>query len=104
MHCQHFNKGNKYIKLFQQKNEELQVLDLSWNGFGDEGAVSIGEALEENGTLLKLDLSNNRIGFDGCKALAKAIGINTTLETLSVSKHCIIMALFPAKEWVLLQY
>lgn len=71
--------------VYFQRNEELRHLDLSWNGFGDEGAVAIGEALEENCTLLRLDMSNNRIAFDGCRALAKAIGVNTTLEHLAVS-------------------
>ena len=34
----------------------LKILDLSWNGFGNEGAQAIGEALKFNGSLQELDI------------------------------------------------
>ena len=35
----------------------LKVLNLAWNGFGNDGALAIGEALKVNATLLELDLT-----------------------------------------------
>ena len=43
----------------------IKQLDLSWNGFSDDGAKAMGEMLKTNNTLQHLDLSNNRIGLDG---------------------------------------
>ena len=34
----------------------LKILDLSWNGFGNEGAQAVGEALKFNGSLEELDI------------------------------------------------
>jgi len=63
-------------------NCSLQTLDLSWNGFADEGAAAVGESLKENNTLIDLDLSNNRISTEGALALSKGIQINNTLKIL----------------------
>ena len=53
----------QYFNFFYlQNNRGLVELDLSWNGFGNEGAAAIGEALKYNSSLEVLDLSNNRIG------------------------------------------
>ena len=68
-----------------QKNEELRQLNLSWNGFGDEGALSIGKALETNNFLDEIDLSSNRIGYDSCVGLSKALKVNTNLKALLVN-------------------
>ena len=34
----------------------LKVLDLAWNGFANEGAAAMGEALKSNSSLEVLDL------------------------------------------------
>ena len=39
-----------------QANCTLRVLDLSWNGFSDLGAVALADALKANNTLTELDL------------------------------------------------
>ena len=39
-----------------QANIFLRSLDLSYNGLGREGAVSLGEALKDNNTLEELDI------------------------------------------------
>jgi len=44
-----------------KSNITLKALDLSWNGFADEGAMAMGEALKSNNSLTWLDLSYNRI-------------------------------------------
>ena len=68
-----------------QKNEELHQLNLSWNGFGDDGALAISKSLETNNFIDHLNLSSNRIGYDSCIGLAKALRCNTSLKVLSVS-------------------
>lgn len=40
-----------------QENISLKVLNLAWNGFGNDGALAIGEALKVNFTLRELDLT-----------------------------------------------
>lgn len=70
--------------LLFQKNVVLKVLNLSWNGFGKEGAAGLGRALEENRTLLSLDVSNNRFGTDAVGYLIKGIQNNDGLKTLKV--------------------
>lgn len=62
----------------------LKHLDLSWNGFGNEGALALGEALKFNNTLVYLDLSNNRISDEGVGMLCRGLEANDTLRTLKV--------------------
>lgn len=62
----------------------LKHLDLSWNGFGNEGALALGEALKFNNTLVYLDLSNNRISDEGVGMLCRGLETNDTLRTLKV--------------------
>ena len=47
---------DKYIMYFQE-NTYLKILNLSWNGFGDDGCYAISEALKVNTTLEELDLT-----------------------------------------------
>ena len=63
----------------------LKYLDLSWNGFGNEGALALGEALKFNNTLLHLDLNNNRITNEGVSMFCKGLEANETLRGLQVS-------------------
>jgi len=58
------------------------VLDLSWNGFADDGAAAVGDSLRENNTLLELDLSNNRISTKGALRLSEGLKVNDTLKIL----------------------
>lgn len=68
-----------------QVNVTLKHLDLSWNGFGNEGALALGEALKFNNTLVYLDLGNNRITNEGVGMLCRGLEANDTLRTLKVS-------------------
>lgn len=65
-------------------NVTLKHLDLSWNGFGNEGALALGEALKFNNTLVYLDLNNNRITNEGVGMLCKGLEANDTLRSLMV--------------------
>ena len=51
-------------------NITVKTLDLSWNGFADEGAMAMGEALKTNNTLCSLDLRYNRISERGTLLLS----------------------------------
>lgn len=39
-----------------QENVFLRILDLSFNGFGKEGASALGQALKENNVLEELNI------------------------------------------------
>lgn len=62
----------------------LKHLDLSWNGFGNEGALAMGEALKFNNTLVHLNLNNNRLTNEGVGMLCKGLEFNDTLRVLLV--------------------
>ncbi|XP_019742708.1 leucine-rich repeat-containing protein 74A-like isoform X2 [Hippocampus comes] len=63
----------------------LKHLDLSWNGFGNEGALAIGEALKFNRTLVHLNLNNNRITNGGVSMLCRGLEYNDTLQVLMLA-------------------
>lgn len=60
----------------------LKHLDLSWNGFGNEGALAMGEALKFNNSLVHLNLNNNRVTNEGIGMLCKGLEANDTLRVL----------------------
>jgi len=62
----------------------VSKLDLSWNGFGYEGSLAVGELLRKNSTLIELDLSSNRINWQAVQFIAKGLSNNTTLEKIKV--------------------
>ncbi len=45
------------INVSSQTNATLEVLDMSWNGFGLAGATVLQKALQANTTLKVLDLT-----------------------------------------------
>ena len=73
------------IDTFPQTNMGLTQLDISWNGFGNEGAKAVGEALKHNRSLELLDLSNNRIRANGAIILSSGLQNNNTLKILKVN-------------------
>lgn len=71
----------------------LKHLDLSWNGFGNEGALAMGEALKFNNTLVHLNLNNNRLTNEGIAMLCRGLEFNDILRVLlvgCVKRACII--------------
>lgn len=62
----------------------LKHLDLSWNGFGNEGALALGEALKFNNTVVQLNLNNNRLTDEGVSGLCRGLEFNDTLRVLWV--------------------
>lgn len=67
-----------------ESNVTLKTLDISMNGFGNEGAAALGEALKSNGSLAYLDVSNNDISNEGIFKLSKGLEFNECLRTLKV--------------------
>lgn len=63
----------------------MKKLNLSWNGFGDEGALAMAEALKFNSSVEWIDLSNNRITDEGALVLSKGLEVNDVLKTLMVN-------------------
>nr|XP_006821489.1 PREDICTED: uncharacterized protein C14orf166B homolog [Saccoglossus kowalevskii] len=74
------------------ENNSIRILDLSWNGFANEGALAMGQALKVNKQLIDLDLTNNRITNDGALAIAKGLESNDTLKVLKIGKNPISAA------------
>jgi Ran GTPase-activating protein (RanGAP) involved in mRNA processing and transport len=68
-------------------NTTLKCLDLSWNNFGDDGAVAIAKALRINKSLEILNLACNKIGNKGTEAIAGALLVNRSLRCLDLSGH-----------------
>ena len=48
---------------FFQTNCTLKTLNLSYNGFSNDGAVALGEALRANNTLIELDIRYVNVTF-----------------------------------------
>ena len=69
---------------YLQMNNSITVLNLSMNGFGASGAVSLAAALLSNTCLQELDISNNRIDAEGFKAIGKLLAQNTSITLLEV--------------------
>ncbi len=59
-------------------------LNLAWNGFENEGADMMGNALMHNVMLQELDMRCNRIGNSGFANLCLGLKDNTTLKRLIV--------------------
>lgn len=68
-----------------QMNSSLTVVNLSYNGLGDNGAVALSRCLRTNVHLADLDITNNRISIVGAKSLASGLRSNGVLNILKVS-------------------
>lgn len=42
---------------YMQSNQMLKILNLAYNGFGQEGAAALADALKLNSTLTELDIT-----------------------------------------------
>ena len=80
-----------YSFSFVQDNIGMKVLNVSWNGFGEEGSMAMGVALKTC-TLTELDMSNNRVGAEGFVAMVTALKNNDDLKKLIVSLWVIVLS------------
>jgi Leucine Rich repeat len=65
-------------------NNSLTVVDLSYNGLADNGALALSRCLRSNVHLTDLDITCNRISMVGAKTLASGLQMNGTLSVLKV--------------------
>ena len=72
---------------FFQENIRLLKVDLSWNGFGVDGAKALGATLAENGVLERLNLAGNRMSDVAIMHIATGLGRNEGLLELNVRVH-----------------
>lgn len=72
------------MKFVFQESRGLIKLDLSWNGFEDEGAIAMAAALSENKSLEELNVACNRITPEGFMKLCQAFQTNDTLTCIRV--------------------
>lgn len=84
--------GSKAVaKLLQAGRDNLQVLDLSRNKLGDDGAKALAEALGKGPSsgysLAVLRLRSNGIGDEGGEALAEALMSITSLTEFDFSEN-----------------
>ena len=67
-----------------QENGYLKHINVSWNGFDDDGGAAFGDALANNGFLTELDISSCRISTEGFGKLMCGLKSNEELEVLRV--------------------
>ena len=69
-------------------NRALKSANLAENDVGDEGAVAISAALENNNTLTELNLAAKwggvKISATGAQAIAKMLAVNRALTSLDL--------------------
>merc|ERR1712178_641694 len=56
-----------------KQNDNIQLLNLSFNGLQDQDILTLMKALVKNSTLNELNVSNNFIGWNGASAFAKLL-------------------------------
>ena len=62
-------------------------VNLSWNGFGVDGAKALGATLAENGVLERLNLAGNRMSDVAIMHIATGLSRNEGLLELNVGVH-----------------
>jgi len=74
------DRGAQYLAKLLEHNTTITSLDVSTNKIGNEGAKALAEALKKNSTLLNLFLDDNKaIGEEGAQAIIDALSSNTTV-------------------------
>lgn len=67
------------------KNTSLTYLDLSYNSFGHDGGLALGDAIISNRTLKTLLISNNGIDATACFTICVGVIENLALTKLSLN-------------------
>ncbi|KAL3874796.1 hypothetical protein ACJMK2_037765, partial [Sinanodonta woodiana] len=69
------------------KNTRLQIVNLSMNGLGNDGALGVAEMIKNSSTLTHLDISSNRIGLPGASVISKALEGNEVLKDFKMGHN-----------------
>ncbi|XP_065917638.1 protein NLRC3-like [Dysidea avara] len=67
----------------------LEVLFISFNKLGDNGAIFLSEGIKRSYTLKKLNIQYNDIGATGATAIANSLMQNTSLQELDMDHNVI---------------
>nr|XP_048305237.1 leucine-rich repeat-containing protein 74A isoform X3 [Myodes glareolus] len=67
-----------------ESNVTLKKLDVSMNGFGNEGALALGDVLRLNSCLVYIDISRNGITNEGASRISKGLEVNESLQVLKL--------------------
>jgi hypothetical protein len=81
-----FDSGVELMQSLKQ-NHSLTYLDVSYNGLGDEGAESFGDAIQVNSTLQIILLSNNNISSSGCFCIIEGIKKCCNLKNVDLTNN-----------------
>ena len=68
-------------------NCHVDVLDLSWNGIGEKGAVIFSNALVSNKSLSELNLASNSIGDSGGQRIIKSLKVHPHMAKFNLSQN-----------------
>ena len=87
--CNIGNNGAITLAEAIQVNTTLQKINISDNSISDDGATAIINSIKFNtsNSLQELNISQNNITNDGIKVLAEVIEINSTLQNINISKN-----------------
>ena len=67
--------------------ELLQMIDISSNNIGCEGAIALAEILRYRTHLTEVRISGNKIGIDGAKALVESLKCCSLLEVIQINSN-----------------
>ena len=87
--CNIGNNGAITLAEAIQVNTTLQKINISNNSISDDGAAAISNSLKVNSSLQELNISRNKITSEGTKYIAEAIQVNTILEKLDLSCNAV---------------
>lgn len=71
---------------------KLKLVNASWNGIDDEGALAFSDCLSNNAVLTELDISCSRIGDKGYAQVMRAFKKNEDLEVLRVGRRFLFLS------------
>jgi len=64
---------------------DFQVLDLSFNGIGDNHAEALQQLFRSNTSLVHLDISNNHMTRKSVEVISQGLNVNRTMRGIHVS-------------------
>ena len=66
----------------------IEDIDISFNHFGEDGALAIADLLKVNKTIQNINLNNNYYFDDDCAtAIAEALKINITIQSIDLNEN-----------------
>ncbi|KAM6112029.1 LOW QUALITY PROTEIN: leucine-rich repeat-containing protein 74B [Pterocles gutturalis] len=85
------DKAGEVLGMVIAENSGLREFKISWNHFHSQGAAALAKGLGANVFLKALDVSYNGFGSSGAAALGEALKANNVLEELNVSNNRILV-------------